>query len=201
MQGPTACLSNCPQSIVNDWPSVWPTAGQIASPSPMQANGIKQNTPVSLHSAVVAGNGSKRRIQLHRISGYSVGHGICMHMGMDNDRWVFEMVKSSLVIFLKKKNIYILDENAYLLSLRKSTTQSRQNRMPLHLNAQVHQAKASRYEWHLMWKKWYAKACNVLICKECSSQGRTVSIKWISICLQIGTEMSSHACRDCSVVI
>jgi hypothetical protein len=69
----------------------------------MQANGIKQNTPVSLHSAVVAGNGSKRRIQLHRISGYSVGHGICMHMGMDNDRWVFEMVKSSLVIFLKKK--------------------------------------------------------------------------------------------------
>ena len=53
-------LNKRSQSIVNDWPSAWSTAGQIASL--LQADGIKQTLQMSLHSTVVVGNGSKTRV-------------------------------------------------------------------------------------------------------------------------------------------
>jgi len=93
--------------------SVWPTAGQIASPSPMQAIGIKQTLQWTCTAQWWLAMAARDE-----------GHGICMHMGID--RWVFEVVKSPWGLTC----IFAISVTPW-----KNTTQSRQNRMPLHLNA------------------------------------------------------------------
>ena len=123
----------------------------------------KTNAPTSLHSAVVAGNGSNRRIQLHRISGYSVGHWICMHMGIgmvgiwDGKSFVGDM------FFFKYPGRKCISA----ISVEEHNAKSPKQNASAFKRASIIKHPGMSDIWC---EKNDLPACNVLIGKECSSR-------------------------------